>query len=200
MGEGGAWHGDYRPNFRREIGQKAEALDSADAVIKALARVESERAEAASTIDRALEQRRDLLLRDETDKQIAALDAAVDAAHLVLERLELAEPQLHARLREFLDAERRQRLAELRHDYDDAAKALDAAMDRALEAFAEHQKVVQQLDAEDFSAEGREFIIPPPYLGNGIAISAETLELWRQQRDRAAAVALASPWPAKPAA
>ncbi|HEY8163498.1 MAG TPA: hypothetical protein VIF34_14700 [Methylocystis sp.] len=170
--------------FGKPDAKKADALASIADVQQALARLAKERDETRRMIDETLAKRRELLLIDGSDKEIKKLDDAVDAAHLALERLELAEPALHVRLREFQGAARRQRLAELEAKYADVVTVLDGAIAVASEAFTDYLDVVREFDDAGFSAEARGFVVAPPMLAGGVVAGQEPLERWRAERDR----------------
>lgn len=162
---------------------RGDAIESADAARTALARITQERAEAERVITDSAERRRELLLVDGSDKDIAKLDADADAARLTIERLDAIEPGIHARLREFLDAARRALLAELRGIYLERISSLDAAMAAALDEFDEYLEIVRQLDSAGFSAEARAFVVAPPTNGAGLVLTRGTLEHFRRSRE-----------------
>jgi len=176
-------------------GPKKGALETVADVTNALSRLAAEREQARRAIDDALAKRRELLLVDGSDQEIAKLDDAVDAGHLTLERLDLAEPRLHARLRELQDEARRARLAELEANYHRASDTLDAALNAVLEPIDAYKAAVGALEANGFILEAGAFLAHPPLLGDGALVTAEGLENWRRARDARHAVA-AVPRPA----
>lgn len=172
--------------FGKPDAKKVDALETIGDVQAALVRVAQEREAAQRVVSESLAKRRELLLIDGSDKKIAELDTAVDAAHLALERLDEAEPRLHERLRDLHDAARRDLLDELRRIYERRAAALDAAMMDVLPALADYVEITRQLDASGFETEARGFVTKPPFVGEGVLVSENTIELWRRERERLA--------------
>src|SRR5580704_7333646 len=74
----------------------------------ALSRLAGERKAAREAVAAAMQARDELLVVDETDKKIAALDATADKHRLTLERLDKIEPRLVGELQGLRDARRRQ--------------------------------------------------------------------------------------------
>jgi hypothetical protein len=89
----------------------------------ALSRLHSERAAALTRLDGLSDMRREALKKDATDKEVLALDAQADSARIVLEKLDIAEPELIDRLQAARGAARAAEWRERHKLYHEAAMA-----------------------------------------------------------------------------
>ena len=148
--------------FGKNGAKKLDALETIADVSAALDRVNQERETARAVVAEAATKRRELLLVDGSDKKIAELEVAADAARLMLERLDAAEPALHARILELQSAERRELFASMVDVLREKERALDAALAAAVDAQEDYREIARQFDAAGFNAEARSVIASPP--------------------------------------
>ncbi|ULO22977.1 hypothetical protein [Methylocystis sp. SB2] len=183
---------------------KPEGLATISEAAAALERLRVARAANVQRESEVIAERRAALGSDAADAVIAKHDRELEKICLDDERLDVLEPRIIARLSALQSSERAALLAQLRDIYNARAAALDAAMAAVLDPLADLQEAIRQLDAAGFSGEARAFVVAPPNVGNAIVISGETLENWRQQRERVAdmhaAAAAPRPASAKPVA
>jgi hypothetical protein len=172
--------------FGKGDAKKADALETIADVSTALDLLNQERETARVIVAEAATKRREMLLVVDSDKKIAELEAAADAARLMLERLDAAEEALHARIFELQSAERRALFASMVDVFREKESALDTALAAAVDAQADYREIVRQFDAASFSAEARNVIISPPLYHDGVLASGPTLENWRRERERVA--------------
>ncbi len=172
--------------FGKGDAKKADALETIADVSTALDLLNQERETARVIVAEAATKRREMLLVVDSDKKIAELEAAADAARLMLERLDAAEEALHARNFELQSAERRALFASMVDVFREKESALDTALAAAVDAQADYREIVRQFDAASFSAEARNVIISPPLYHDGVLASGPTLENWRRERERIA--------------
>ncbi len=189
--------------FGSKKGASADWLATISDVEAALARLDRERHAAKAMIADAASKRRELLLTA-TDQEIDAIDRGADAGRLTLERLEILEPQLLERLASLQSDARRALLAEFEGAYEIRAAALDKAMGALLTVFEDYQALVGQISAAGFEIELRSFVTATPLLNGGLAVTPETVELFRRAREtladrRAAAETRRAAPPATPA-
>lgn len=168
----------------------------------ALRRLTAEREAAQHVIDSATERRRALLLGDASDAEILAVEREADAARLQLERLDLLEPKLLEHLQALRDAESRQRWAEFLRRHEEAAEAFDAAAVALMEKTDALLATFKEAGDGGFGDEVRHTFASPPTTGGGaVLVSRETLNSFRQRRERSADAAKVLPTePAAPAA
>ena len=99
----------------------------------ALARLTREREAARTAVVKAMKQRDEALLIDDSDKRIRELDAVADRHRLKLERLERLEPILISELQSLRTEARRARWNELGAKYETASRNYAAALREAIE-------------------------------------------------------------------
>jgi hypothetical protein len=186
---------------------KPEDIPTLADAAAALDRLRAARAENAARERELIAGRRAAIEGDASDATILKMDRELEKLVLESERLDVLEPRIIARLSELQSADRAALLAQLRGIYETRVAELDRAMEALLEPLGNLQEILRQLDVAGFSGEARAFVVPPPYLGaGGVAISAETLENWRQQREHnldmhaLAAAPRPAPTPAPPPA
>lgn len=158
----------------------AASIDTIEAATAALARLNAEREAAEAVIAGAMQKRRDLLLIDGSDKQIAALDCEVDAARLAIDRCDAAAPSILARIQQLQTADRRALLATLEANLRVAEKALDAALAATLDPLDDYLEAVRQLDVAGFERESAGLVVRPPLIGEGVLAGRMALENWRR--------------------
>ena len=191
------------------IGGKKGASRTISDVETALARLADERAKAREAVARAMRQRDELLLVDETDARIAALDATADRRRLTLERCDAAEPLLLRELQQLRTEAKRAGWGALRTRYDEASVAYAAALRTAVERQAAMLNVNAEARRLGFEREVMAAFVPPTRM-----ISVEALNEFETAIERAremgrpapasapapAPKAAAPPPPAKPKA
>lgn len=113
----------------RKPGDAAPAAPvTADELVAALARLQAERAAAEATVAEASDRRERLLMDPFSDDLIHAVGRDLDAANLLLERLDRLEPDLWMRLREVQHAARRAQWVVARDAYISVVQPFAAAM------------------------------------------------------------------------
>jgi Fic family protein len=148
---------------RQEFNAKSGvALKTIAAVEEALRSLADERREAQAAIKAALGKRRELLHVDGSNKEIAKLDIETDAHRLTLERCDIIEPTLLARIEELRTDERRARWQELRRRHDAAESAFIKAMHDACSARDHLIAISDEANATGFYSEAIHVFIPPP--------------------------------------
>jgi hypothetical protein len=176
------------PRKRKGDGGDVEAVAAAEAALKALA---DARTAAQNAISSAATRRRGLLLADAPDDAIVALERETDDAHRTLERLELVEAEVLARLQEARAAARRAAWSELHARWTAAVPRYAVAMRSAI---AERNKLLElaaEADGRGFSEARVIFELPPWTLADPAVIAAfEALAEQRAER---------APWPRMPA-
>jgi hypothetical protein len=178
--------------------EELATLPEAGAALEAL---RQERADVRTALEVLPQKRRAALLADESDKQIQALDAEHDRLLLMQERVDAVEPRILARIGELQGEQRRELFASMVGVFRKKESALDAALGVAVDALDDYLNMVRQFDAASFSAEARNIVIRPPFIGvDGVVASKSLLENWRRERERVAdrQAALASGRPIDP--
>jgi hypothetical protein len=192
--------------FSKFLGGSAktpEELADIPSVNGALAALRSERAGLLAERQEITKRRQAAIAADESDAALKRLDSQFDTTFLGEERCDALEARLLDRLKVLQGEERAALLESLIAVLRQREHALDAALAACVETLGDYFEVTRQIEAAGFEQQARSLIIPPPLTANGVVASAESLELWRRQREHVLAViALASaPRPArKPAA
>lgn len=150
------------------------------AVEAALGRLADERTAAREAVARAMRDRDDLLLVDETDRKITELDASADRYRLTLERCDKAEPLLLAELQELKTAAKRAEWAKLRERYDAAAIEHASAMRAAVATAAVMLDLNTEARSAGFEHETAAAFIPPARM-----LSVESLNQYEFAIERA---------------
>ena len=137
----------------------------------ALERMTTERLQAYATISEAGDRREALLMQDGSDAEIIELGRQVDAASLLLERLDRLEPAAQNRLMEMRDAHRATRWLKLRDDYlAIARKHLDDLRQTRLDQEQYHSAVAKVV--AEFPDAGT--VLPRfPFLDDGLLFDFE---------------------------
>ena len=161
----------------------------------ALSRLASERSAAQAEINELQTKRRSLLLVDDSDREIAAVDKASAAAELRLERLEEAEPGLVAGLTAARTRRRQAEWEQIRDEYFPAAATYLAAMRDARQAFDAVTGIIGKAQNRGFAAEATSLFPFPIHL-----LDVELLKRLNVAVERAEAAAYAPPRPAAPPA
>jgi hypothetical protein len=142
--------------------READAPETVEGVEAALAKIAAERADAKATIASASDKRRQMLRADASDADVAAFDQSIDAQRLKLERLEIIEDDLLARL----DAARsdRRRAAWQKHfiAYREAYPRYVEDARRAVQSLAALRVIVDQARASGFEHEAMAQMHPAP--------------------------------------
>ena len=172
--------------FGKGGAEKTEAFETVADVSAAVDRLNYEREMARAVVAEAATKRHELLLVADSDKKIALLEAAADAARMTLERLGAAETVLRARILELQSAKRRELFDQMVTVFLEKESALDTALAAAVDAQADFREIVRQFDVASFSAEARSVIVSPPLYHDGVLASGQTLENWRRERERLA--------------
>ena len=198
----GGWHNSLNKEIRAlgilskiwgEPSKKAEpSVAEAEA---ALARLASERSAAQAEINELQTKRRSLLLVDDSDREIAAVDKASAAAELRLERLEEAEPGLVAGLTAARTRRRQAEWEQICDEYFPAAATYLAAMRDARQAFDAVTGIIGKAQNRGFAAEATSLFPFPIHL-----LDVELLKRLDVAVERAEAAAYAPPRPAAPPA
>jgi hypothetical protein len=157
---------------------KASAETVAE-VESALARLRAERDAASTAIMDAMRRRHEMLLADSSPAAIAAADASRDEHGVILEKLELAEPELLARLDAARSTVRRARWADIREKNDQAEAAFVIAARAGNDAFQALIRVREQALGEGFDAEIRGLRVPPPIF------TSELIDAFEAEAERA---------------
>ena len=155
----------------------------------ALARLREERSTAKEGIADAMRTRDALLVVDETDKKIAALDAAADRHRLTLERCEKLEPILLEELASLRNEAKRKRWLEISVRYDVEARAFAGAFRATLERWQSLIAIRGEAQNSGFASEAGALIVPPYML------SQEMLDRFEAELDRQRDFAARKPEP-----
>jgi hypothetical protein len=161
----------------------------------ALRRLADERGAARAAVAEAMAERDELLIVDETDKKIAALDAAADRHRLTLERCEKLEPILLDELQALRTEAKRARWRELLGKYEDAAIAYAGALRVAVTKMHVMLDVNEEARRHGFEHEVAAAFIPPTRM-----VSIEALDIFEAAVERARDAAAPKPPPPAPAA
>jgi hypothetical protein len=161
----------------------------------ALGRLADERKAASEEILSLLEKRQSLLLRDETDREITALDARCDELRVVTERLDAAQPILVGELQALRDQAKRERWTALVEKYDRAATEFAGKYRAVLEAYEALAQIRGEAQGGGFSAEAATFTVAPNILARDLLTRFES----GLDRQRDAAAPRPAPRPPAPA-
>ncbi len=126
----------------------------------ALLRLGEERDEAEAAILHAARRRDELLLLPDSDAAIRDLDAEVDRASLLIERLDRLKPEFLSKLREIEHEERRNEWEQLVSRYTEAASEYAQRL-RAVEAVREQLYEIRRQGSGAFRAETDRFFPYP---------------------------------------
>ena len=168
----------------RTLGTGVKSEPSIAEIQGALQRLAAQREAATAAIVAATTRRRKLLLEDESDQQIAALDAEVEAQHLLHERLDEAEPVLLRQLETARDVVRPNQWAEFRRQYDEAAIGFAAAARTALESFERLNQIGTAARSMGFETEATHSFATPPAIGGGCLLNGELLDRFETECER----------------
>ena len=145
-------------------------------VEKALSLLAEARRAAQSALTDASRKRAELLLLDESDEEIASLEKASDAHRLKLERADLVEPKLLARLQELRTDARNARWRDLLTRRDKAVSKFFGAAQAADEARRAVLAYFDEAAGAGFRAEASGFPVPPNLLDSSLILSFEANE------------------------
>ena len=165
----------------------------------ALGRLSAERTAARRAVDDARRERAELLLVDQTDERIAALDAAAHRAELTLERLDLAEPLLLRELEQLRSEAKQARWRGLREGYDAAAIDYANALRVAVEKMAVMLNLNDEARRAGFEHETQAAFIPPTRMISPDALNQFEVAIERARemaRPRSAPTPMPKPAPA----
>lgn len=180
------------PGKRRGVDTAKELA----AVERGLQRLKGERKAAKDAIASGAERRRDLLLLDDGDEQIVALEAEIDRHHRTLERLEIVEDELLRRLDELRDDRRSEQLAAFREEIGRPTAALVVAARAAAAAMADYRAVRNRMLTAGFAHEAALLLPTPPHIGNGnLVASPELIDIFEAEAERCQAVRTTAPAP-----
>jgi hypothetical protein len=156
----------------------ASTLETVEEVQDALTRVKQQRQEQAAKISAATVRRSELLLLDDTDADIAALECDTEKAQLAIERLELMERELLQRLLALQDAKRRALWANLIERHNAATDDFIAKYEAALLAKKVMIWIVEDARRHGFIYEAKSLTEPLHLL------TEEALENFRFYREK----------------
>ncbi|WP_342360790.1 hypothetical protein [Terrarubrum flagellatum] len=151
----------------------------------------------SAAVTAANARRRELLLVDDSDDEIAKIDAEADRHRLTLERLDELEPRLLARLHEAQTDARRRLWVSLREQHDAAALDFAAAFKAAIEKRDAMIAVAAEAHSASFDREAAARFPQLPLI-----LTTDALQLFENALDRARdgdhVVVKPSPPPAPP--
>jgi hypothetical protein len=127
-----------------------------------LARLAAERNGAREAVAAARAERDALLIEDQTDDRIAALDAAIERHHLALERCDKLEPILVRELQSLRAEARRRQFEGLCRRYEVAGRQFAASFRGALEGRV--ALIAIREEAGNFAAERDALLPAPPFM------------------------------------
>jgi hypothetical protein len=174
---------------------------------EALSQLHAERAAAMTRLDVLASRRRAELLSDADQAAIAKLDNEREAAELILEKLDLCEPQLLDKLQIARGAARRAEWAKRYELYVEAAKAYGVALRATCDALDRLVATSDDARERGFESEWRSTSVIPPQIISRESCEqflfalerSQDAEIMRQQgRVPAPAIPVAPP-PVKPA-
>lgn len=155
------------------------------AVELALARCSAERAAANKAIIDAVEARRQLIIRDATDAEIAALDTETDKHRLTLERCDVVQPELIAELQGLRTVARQKAWADFARRDDEASLEHLATMRAALVTLKVKHAIRDEADRAGFGAEASHFVPAPNIVDEPLLFAfEESAERARESRTR----------------
>jgi hypothetical protein len=160
----------------------------------ALAKLAAKRADARGVVTKSMQEREALLLVDDSEKQIAQLDAAADKARLVIERMERAEPLLISELQSLKTEARRKRWRDLREQYEAASRDYADALRDAIDKQAAMVALGDTARREGFEQEAVACFTPPMRMLTADGLNEFEVALDRQ-RDAQVAERAAAPAP-----
>lgn len=130
----------------------------------ALARLAAERAGAIAAIDAAHTRRRDLLVEDGSDKQIAAIDREIGSHQLTLDRLDAIEGRLIEQLQALRSGHRREQWAKFYKRHAVAAAEFVEKYRAAVRALNALTATTDEARAAGFEHEAMAHFVPPPQM------------------------------------
>jgi hypothetical protein len=151
--------------------------DRIAAVEAALGRLNHEREAASAKLNRNADRRTELLTIDDSDAEIAAVEADTDRRHRDLERLEAVEASLLAELAELRTGARAAEWRRLEAALLMAADAYLVAGRHACTALARYTGTVDEARAAGFEANAH------PYIGPPTLIDGALFDAWESRRE-----------------
>ncbi len=150
-------------DFLAKLGKPNGKPENAEKLSVAIGELERERGKAQAALATASQRRTEMLLADD-DAALDLLDREIEAAHRMIERVDLALPALRERLLIAKDKFRISRIAALREENAAAFAHLDAAVQQAMAANKRANEIHEQARRELGEGAARNFVPCVAYL------------------------------------